>query len=318
MSRKDAAQRLRDALRSRAERDEGLPRAICRVCGGWASKGRGECRPQPEFVDARTQAQRDAALSALPAEVHGWRRTCAACVEADESGSLARTMLFAAIGLDGVTEREATTILAGLVSFDPRIQAFRGLSAESHGAGSGKPWGHVTDAERECLRRLHADLIAARMPRPSSWGGCGMCGIAAALGEWWEAPSTLHWPDGAPVALCASCAVVWQRRGSPSDINDLRRVGVESATGWPVPLGNEAPSSFRLFCESRAADAAGLAAPWSWSAGLIAYIESVWESQPNLAPEGRRSEFQQRQDERYRERAALYRQQRERREESTW
>jgi hypothetical protein len=310
---------IRASLAERSERDRALPRVLCQVCGGWAHQGEGTRDPEPAFMDVHARQERAHWLAGLPDNVDGWRRVCGGCAGTTAAGQMARVTLSDLIGVTDVSEADAQRVLNALVTFDPVGMTFRGgISAEAHEQATGTPWGHVAEDERERLREAYADLVASRMPRPSSWGACGACGRAAAVGEWWQAPSTVHWPNGSPVAFCASCAAVWRRRGEPSDLDDLHRVGVEAATGRPVPLGSVAPESFRLFCESRAADSAGLGEPWSWSAELRAYIESVWESEPDYAPEGRRDEFDRRHDERERERAAYYRQERERRASSTW
>jgi hypothetical protein len=120
------------------------------------------------------------------------------------------------------------------------------------------------------------------------------------------------------VAFCATCAAVWDKRGGPTFIDDLRRVGVEAATGWPVPLGDSAPDNFRLFAESRAADAAGLDEPWSWSEGLREYIERVWTWHPDHAPAERRHEFEDRHRRALADEAARRRADRERESAAAW
>ncbi|MCP2636762.1 hypothetical protein K0817_009315 [Microbacterium sp. HD4P20] len=295
MNRAATIQRLRETLSARDERERALPRAKCRVCGGWARKGEGERTREPEFADARDKADHAYWLSRQPGDVDGWRRTCAMCARAEAEKRAASTILLAVVGSHDLKEHEASRVIGVLRNRDPDGPGFvGGVTAEANGRATGTPWDHVSDADRGRLREAWATLIAARSPRPSQWGGCGMCGRAEAVGDWWRAPDTLRWPDGSRTAFCAACAAVWDRRGGPSHIDDLRRVGVEAATGWPVPLGNSAPPLFRLFAESRSADPAGLTESWSWSDGLRQYIEEVWTRHPAYAPEHRREGFEQR------------------------
>lgn len=295
-----------------------MTRIGCNVCGQWIAKGTGHEGPEPDFADRHAHIEYEGWLASLPAEAGGFKWTCEGCWDAAQRRESASHALE---GILGVTEPESAAgrILEALIEFDPMRHEFRGgITAEAHGQVTGRAWAHVTDDERDRLREAYADLIASRMPRASAWGGCGMCGRDVALGDWWEAPGSLRWPDGGTVAFCDHCAKVWLRRGQPTFVDDLRRVGVEAATGWPVPLGSDAPADFRLFCESRAADPVGLPSPWSWSPELFAYIESVWEALPGYAPQDRREEFDRRHDDRRRERAALHRQERERQEATAW
>jgi hypothetical protein len=153
---------------------------------------------------------------------------CGTCVHAESDGHAARVALAALIGATDVTESDAHRLLQSLVEFDSHRQEFRGgITAEAHGHATGQPWQHVTDDERDRLAEAYGDLIASRMPRASSWGGCGMCGRDKAMGDWWQAPATLHWPDGGDRGILRPLPTVWVRRGEPSNLDDLRRVGVK-------------------------------------------------------------------------------------------
>jgi hypothetical protein len=107
-------------------------------------------------------------------------------------------------------------------------------------------------------------------------------------------------------------------RGEPHDVFGIRRVAVEAATGWPVPLGEEAPQPFRACYEHRDANPEGRAEPWSYSEGITAHREAVWESNPDLASEERRAEFAARREHRHAEMAAEQMRQREEREALAW
>jgi hypothetical protein len=288
----------------------------CRICGAPIPEGEGRTDPEPDFLSSMEHSSRKHWLTTLPDGADGWRHTCQTCANAESERRAEAAAILAVCGID-VPASDARLILSEFSEWDGQSMTFRSSfpTAENVGRVGRKPWSHVTDAERDHVERtvLRAlsELDARRSPSPSSWGGCGMCGVAQALGDWWEAPDYLRWPDGSRAAFCASCGVVWQRRGTPTAVEDVRKVAVEAATGWAVPLGVVIPESFRLFAESRAADPAGLPEPWSWSPELVAYVESVWESRPEFAPEDRREEFQRREHERRRERANFFAQERE-------
>ncbi|MFD4957385.1 hypothetical protein [Microbacterium sp. NPDC058389] len=253
----------------------------------------------------------------LAAEFDDWRRECGVCAVAREEGRLARFMLGSLVGPHDLNESAASALLANLVTYT-RGEFVGGVTSKAHGVATGKPWRHLTDADESRVRKAWADAIADSLPNTSERGACGMCGRSRALGDWYDAPHTLTWPDGSRVAFCASCAGTWDRLGGPTFIDDLRRVGVEAATGSPVSLGDSAPDNFRLFAESKAADPAGLEEPWSWSEGLTAFIEKVWTWQPDCAPADRHDEFVQRRRDAYAAMAAQARETEARQDALAW
>src|SRR5687768_12983332 len=133
MSRPEAVARLRRALSERAEQEAALPRALCRVCGGWARAGEGTRTPEPEFVDARVSADRKHWLSRQPGDADGWRRTCATCARAETEKRAASAILAAVIGPHDLAEHEAHVVLGALVTFDPTDGFVGGVTAEATG-----------------------------------------------------------------------------------------------------------------------------------------------------------------------------------------
>ena len=82
-----------------------------------------------------------------------------------------------------------------------------------------------------------------------------------------------------------------QRRPQPRDIETLRVIGVEAASGlsrmFYVP-----PDAFRLYAETRGCDGNGYATAWDYGDGIRAFRDEVWSARPHLAPVERRDEYQ--------------------------
>ncbi|MFJ6652819.1 hypothetical protein ACIQLJ_08500 [Microbacterium sp. NPDC091313] len=319
MKSRERVAAMRAALAERQEREARLPRAICRICGGWAATGTGERSEPSPWEDARQRQEREVMAERMPADVDGWRRTCVTCA-AVNAADLASYLLRGALDIDA-DSTDATRTLRDLATWNPTAMRFESpfRLAEEADARSGERWGHFSPAERGALRSRVLGLLASyrreREPGPSVQGGCALCGRRQAL--IWHA-SPLQWQDGSPAPLCRDCNTVWEARGQPHDIAGIRRVAVEAATGWPVPLGAEAPAAFRAFFEHRAADPEGRDEPWAYSDGLAAYREQVWEAYPECAPEDRRAEFTQRRAQRYAEMAAEQMRQREKQDADAW
>jgi hypothetical protein len=318
MTAREKAATIRAALAARAERERALPAALCRSCGGRVAAGEGERLETPAFADAHSRGEYDFWLKRLPADVDGWRRLCRICALSRSRRSTASDALAVLTGIR-TTERVASEVLSTLVDYDHASEEFvGGFDAEGAKIATGKRWGHVSAEDRARLSAAYAEIAARSLPGTCAWGACGLCGRSEAVGAWVEGPKTLTWPDGSRAPVCPVCVPTWSKRGEPSDITELRRVGVECATGWPVALGVNVPRTFRLFAESAQANRSGLAEPWSWSDGLRGYIESVWTFHPEHAPSGRRAEFEDRRAAERNARELEFRQRRDREEAAAW
>lgn len=73
------------------------------------------------------------------------------------------------------------------------------------------------------MRAAAAEVSLIGVPTLCTDGACGMCGRHHALG--WHA-SPLTWSDGSPAPLCRDCNRVWELRGSPTVVDDLRVVAI--------------------------------------------------------------------------------------------
>jgi hypothetical protein len=294
-ARQDRLTALRAVAAERAEREAALPRAICRTCGGWAHAGAGTMREPSAWEGPRERQEREELERRLPEEVAGWRRTCGTCARV-KGDHLGEYVLRALLGVQTSTA-EGNRVLRDLLEWNPRAVAFDSavpIASECE-RWTGRPWGHVSGAERGALRSRVLGLLvnyrAEALPRPSTQGACGLCGIRDAVS--WHATS-LIWPDGSPAPMCGNCDEVNLRRGEPTDAAGIRRVAAEAATGRPIPLGEEAPEGFRAFYEHRTANPEGHAEPWAYSDRLTAYRDRVWENSPEYAPAEHRNEYTQR------------------------
>jgi len=289
------------------------------MCGGWAAAGTGTREDEPDMSLLGNDARSNRLWweKQIPTDADRWPRDCHRCATAKNDGQYFSAVLAALIGPEhGVTEADARALVSVLNRVDG--MRFLNVTAQSHNTATGTPWAHVSDADRDLVLSAYGKLIASRMRSISAWGACGMCGRNEQVGRWIEGPPSLTWPNGDRVAFCETCAHVWDVRGLPTFIDDLRRVGVEAASGVPISLGMSAPDEFRPFCESRAADPAGLDQPWSWSDKLTEFIESRWIGHPEAAPADRREEFTRRRRASFAAPFEAARREREAREASTW
>lgn len=290
----------------------------CNTCGRWTTEDEGHTTPPTEFVDTRARSEYEYEQSQMDPAKGGWKITCPTCWNARESRQDAAVALSGILGVNEPQE-VAQRVLHTLVTFDPTTMTFTGgVSAQGNDNATGKAWGHVTVDMRERLNAAYGEIVATSLPQTCTLGACGMCGRSSQVGPWHEGPDSLRWPDGSPTPLCDICNVVWEMRGSPYDIEDVRKVGVEIASGIPVGLGLSVPADLRLFAESKAADKAGTDEPWTYSAAMTEYIEGRWTQQPHMAPEDRREDYRQRHAELVREREEKYRQAQQEKTLTAW
>lgn len=275
----------------RRERERELPRATCRVCGGWAKAGEGTREPEPfkGLVPIPSNPTRVTIVTPSPAPEHadGWRRTCTTCATATPG-----EIVSAVVG--GVVDNaDSDKVFARMRSFDDYDMLRQEFpTAEVAGRGTGRPWGHLRTEDRGRVRQVLREVTDARRPGPSKWGACGLCGRRQSL-RWTEGPLFLRWPDGTRAPVCAECQQVVERRPESYPIEQLRVIGVEAATGFSQ-IYYTAPAEFRLYAETKDSDGNGYADAWDYGDGIRKFKEELWASRPYLAPEDRRDEFTQR------------------------
>lgn len=267
--------------------NETMPASICAACGQRVKAGEGS---QGYIVMNPTlQQQMDGStatcFNASRGPHHAWTRLCSKCEQPNHL-----EIIHAVLGADtDVTAAEAKrAVIATALPYAERV--LKRASADEIRRATGKPWKHVRDDERDALRDALTELQRLTRPTVSEMGGCGMCANSISVG-WTDAPSPLRWPDGSRTALCSRCAAVWRRRGEPAEIERLRTVGVECATGYSA-LGYEAPDEFRLYAETRNANRSGSMQPWNYAPRLRVFVEEIWTHDPRLAPDDRRAEFE--------------------------
>lgn len=276
-----------DEERTRLEKD--LPKATCRVCGGVAKAGEGTRGPERPTGARHSPANPSVLVGpgpGGPVDADDWRRECAACATATAAEIVGHVLGYEPDDADAhrVQGRMSVTDELGFVT---STFPFASVS----GRGGRRPWAHVTRADRERVRRVLRDVIEERKPGPCVWGACGLCGVRTSL-TWHEGPVFLRWPDGTPAPVCATCQEVLDRRPDPYEIEDLRALAVEAATGL-AHMNYTAPPEFRLYAETRDCDGNGYSSPWQYSPALDAFRDSVWEDRPDLAPEHLRAEYEE-------------------------
>ena len=307
--------RLRQALSEREEREQALPAALCANCGGKVRAGDGTRDPELAFASASERSEYDYWCSTLPVGADGWRRTCPTCAAAEAGERGESAAVTAVLGVP-VGQADAAAVVRSVVRIDPASGEVAGFpSAKGTGHATGKPWGHLTDDDRERIRTALENVVNARIPGPCTLGACGICGVREAIV--WR-PSRLRWRDGNPAPMCDACSTVWTMRGEPIGPEDVRRVAVECLTGKPVALGNSAPREFRAYYEHPECDGNGTAERFGYSPRLREYAEQVWTASPRYAPEDRRVEFEERRRTVRAEREARARQERESQEAAVW
>jgi hypothetical protein len=306
--------RLRKELAERAEREGALPAALCATCGGKVRAGEGTRAPEPEFDTATERSEYEFWCTKLPAGVDRWRRTCSICAAAEAGGRMESVAVSAVLGR-AVGQVDAAAVVRAVTEFDLTTGRFVGISARSTGRATGKPWGHLTEDDRERIRAALQDVVTARTAGPCTDGACGICGVRQAI--IWR-PSRLLWRDGKAAPLCDACSTVWRMRGEPIDPEDVRRVAVECLTGKPVALGNSAPREFRAYYEHPDCDGNGTAERFGYSPRLREYAEEVWTASPQYAPENRRAEFEERRRLAHAEREAQIRQEWQSQQAAVW
>lgn len=276
---------------ARREREKALPKALCRVCGGWARAGEGtrsaEVVPGPVATPVHPETFVMPPRVTAPADADDWRRECAACADATHAAVIS--------GLLGgeVSVRDAARVVGALVEVSPEGFMTSAVPlAVNLNRATGKPWGHVSAEDRARVAQVLAEVVRERQIGPCTQGACGVCGRREHL-RWFEGPGFLRWPDGAPAPVCGECQKVIDRRPEPTTIEQLRVIAVEAATGFSQMLYS-APPEFRVYAESKDADGNGHAEPWTYSPGVIEFIGEMWTSHPGLAPEGLRGHYRAR------------------------
>lgn len=276
----------------RREREKELPRAICRVCGGWAKAGQGFRGEAPQ-TGLRAHPSRPGIVIACtptnaPTNTDDWRRECATC-----AGATMGAIVSQVTGIE-VAETDARAVVQRMSMIDPETLYARTdfPTAQSVGGGTGHPWAHVRAGDRDRVRGVLREVIDERLPGISKWGACGLCGRRHSI-RWTEGPAFFTWPDGTRAPVCAECQQVMDRRPEVTSIKQLRVIGVEAATGFSQML-YRAPDEFRLYAESKDSDGNGHAEPWTYSPGIITFREAIWGVRPHLAPAERRREFEHR------------------------
>lgn len=273
----------------RRERENALPKALCRVCGGWAKAGEGSRDPEPPrgLVPLPANPSRVVLVTPphAPEDADGWRRACDIC-----TGATSGEIVGAVVGRT-VDSRDAQKVIGRMHRFDENdflVQEFP--TAQTTGRGTGRPWAHLSTEDRERVQQVLREVIRDRQSGPCVQGACGLCGRRNSV-RWFEGYAFLTWPDGSPAPVCTECQEVVDRRPATQSIEQLRVIAVESATGFSQML-YEAPSDFRVYAESKDSDGNGYAEPWAYSPGVVAFREDMWEQRPYLAPADRRAEFE--------------------------
>lgn len=314
----DKLNRLRDWIAGddeRRERERELPRAQCRVCGGWAKVGEGsrDAEPFRGLAPHPADPSRRVLVSPpkAPADADDWRRTCAACVVATPG-----EIVSAVVG-HTVDTNDANRVFGRMRNFDLNdVLVVEFPTAQTAGRGTGRPWGHLRAEDRRRVRNVLREVVDDRRPGISKWGACGLCGRRESL-RWCEGPNFLRWPDGSPAPVCAECQRVVDRRPEADSMEQLRVIGVEIATGF-AQMYYRAPDEFRLYAETKDCDGNGHALAWDYGDGIREFQEEMWADRPNLAPEDRRDEFAQRLRERVAEAKREAQQQAETEHASAW
>lgn len=270
----------------RREREAAAPRAICKVCGGWAKAGEGSREEAP--VKMRPHPTRDGVMitsEPAPANADDWRRECRSCV-ASSMADVVRQV----IGHE-LSDADARVVVSRMKTIDPEhLTLHLGFpTAQATGGGTGRAWGHLRAEDRERVRRVLRDVTRERQIGPCVQGACGLCGRRNSL-RWFEGYAFLRWPDGSPAPVCRECQGVADRRPAPQNIDALRVIAVECATGH-AQWGYTAPREFRVYAESKDCDGNGHPEPWTYSPGITVFREDMWESRPSLAPADRQDEF---------------------------
>lgn len=270
----------------RREREAALPRAVCKVCGGWAKAGEGSREETP--VKMRPHPTRDGVMitsDPAPANADDWRRECRTCA-ASSMADIVRQV----IGQE-LSEADAQVVVSRMKTIDPeRLTMHLGFpTAQATGGGTGRAWGHLHGEDRERVRQVLRDVTRERQIGPCVQGACGLCGRRNSL-RWFEGYAFLRWPDNTPAPVCAECQEVADRRPVAQSIEQVRVVAVEAATGH-AQWGYTAPQEFKVYAEVKDCDGNGHPEPWTYSPGIIAFREDMWESRPSLAPAERHDEF---------------------------
>lgn len=273
--RHDAERARREAeKRRRAE----LLASFCRVCGGPVAAGEGERLPAPpadRHGDCWSPVHESWVLA--PKDADRWRRAHDSCAKLDRAG-IVRVLT----GLNLATERA--------LEVDAPVPEAALWPWNRTGA---QPWSFMTSAELEALRAAAELAQAAGRSILCSDGACGCCGRRYSS-AWFE--SDLRWADGSPAPVCGECDAIWMRWGgsSPHAAREERQraATLELLTGYRLPLGHVAPAGLEPYCRSSDGNPVGHEMPFAWSPQLHELRREVWTSQPHLAPEDRRQEFQ--------------------------
>lgn len=275
----------------RRNREVSLPKALCRVCGGWAKAGEGtrDDAPTTGLVPHPTDPTKRLFVKKVdaPNGADDWRRQCSSCARANLS-----EIVEAVVGIE-VETRDAQAVVLRMKSFDDELGLYITFpTAQSVGKATGNRWGHLGRDDRDRVRQVLRGVIDERLPGVSQWGACGLCGRRHSI-RWFEGPPFMKWSDGSNAPVCAECQQVMDRRPTADSIDHLRAIAVEAATGYAQMLYS-APPEFRCYFEARDSDGNGYATPWDYSDGIREFREQVWEDLPYLAPESRRRDFEQR------------------------
>ncbi|MBW1639566.1 hypothetical protein G3H63_10860 [Microbacterium resistens] len=280
---------------ARRERETALPRATCASCGGIAKAGEGTRDlpqpkgPRPTPANPELIVMVDA--PAAPAHADDWRRTCGTCVGATSAEIVGRV-----IGWEP-EEADAHEVLSRMREVDSfGFVTTRFPFASTAVRATRRPWGHVTRADRDRVRRVLAEVVRDRTAGPCTQGACGVCGIRVSL-RWFEGPPSLRWSEGSPAPVCQACQAVFDRRPEALTVEQVRKIAVEAATGL-ASMGDTVPPEFRCYFETKDCDGNGNELPWDYGQGIREFIRDTWTDRPHLAPEGLRNIYRERAAER--------------------
>ncbi|MFB8386796.1 hypothetical protein ACFC3F_06610 [Microbacterium sp. NPDC055910] len=137
-----------------------------------------------------------------------------------------------------------------------------------HRAKKPRPWAHVTDADREVLRKAIDRVRAQHEPRRCVNGACAWCGVSKSIG-WRSSPET--WADGSDAPLCRACAAVWESRGKPTDRDSRRRCALEALSGAAGFHGDGL--GIRAYIDLTGDDHSGTDQPWQYAPAALEAIK---------------------------------------------
>ena len=192
------------AADERTARERELPKAWCRICGGWARAGAGTrdaaldrtgLVPHPTDPNRRLIPDRIIA----PRDADDWRRECATCATATPSD------LVAAVTGKRVHDDIAATVIGRMRTIDPdTLQVtveYPYASAVGH--GTGRPWAHVPPDARAAVLATLTEVTTERSigPAHGEHAGC-VASENTATGS--KDPSSSDGPTGRPHPCAAT------------------------------------------------------------------------------------------------------------------